>query len=165
MDRDAIDPERASAGAALPELVTRLRRALRAAVRNEIPWERLPMAQVELLQDLADRSDQRISELAATRRLATNTVSNVVQQMVQAGLAERQPDPLDRRAVAVRATPEGLEALAGWTEANESTINQALGMLSEADQDAINSAIPALERLVTSLETTASDTASASPWS
>jgi len=36
----------------LTELVTRLRRVLRASIRTDYPWESLPMAQVELLQRL-----------------------------------------------------------------------------------------------------------------
>jgi len=69
---------------ALAEIVTRLRRVLRASVRSEFPWERLPMAQVEILQRLAEEPGLRITDLASRHRLATNTVSNLVQQMVLA---------------------------------------------------------------------------------
>src|SRR5689334_4324217 len=66
----------------LAEVVTRLRRALRASVRSEFAWERLPMAQIELMQRLADEPQLRVKDLAERHRLATNTVSQLVQQLV-----------------------------------------------------------------------------------
>jgi DNA-binding MarR family transcriptional regulator len=63
---------------ALTAVVTRLRRALRASIRTEYPWESLPMAQVELLLALQDHQPIRIGELASLLRLAPNTVSGLV---------------------------------------------------------------------------------------
>ncbi|MGN6607369.1 MAG: phosphatase PAP2 family protein [Jatrophihabitans sp.] len=136
----------------LAELVTRLRRVLRAGVRSDIPWERLPMAQVELLQRLADEPGLRVGDLAARHRLATNTVSTVVQQMVQAGLVTRETDPRDRRAVAVAPTEQGLRLLQQWREANRRQIDAALGELPARDREAIEAALPALTQLVLRLE-------------
>ena len=84
---------------AFTDVITRLRRSLRASVRSDLPWESLPMAQVELLQRLTDEPGLGVSELAARQRLARNTVSNLVQQMVTAGLLERRGRDGDRRAV------------------------------------------------------------------
>lgn len=78
----------------LADVVNRLRRILRSSIRSDFPWERLPMAQVEILQRLADEPGLRVTELAGRQKLAINTVSNVIQQTVLAGL-------VDRRAVTV----------------------------------------------------------------
>jgi DNA-binding MarR family transcriptional regulator len=137
---------------ALAEIVTRLRRVLRSSVRSEYPWERLPMAQVEILQRLADEPGLRVSELAARHRLAANTVSNLIQQMVQSGLVERREDVRDRRAVTVQLTPAGAEQLAGWQDANGRRLAAALHDLSAADRGVIHQSLPALARLVDSLE-------------
>ena len=83
---------------ALAEVVNRLRRVLRASIRSEYPWERLPMAQVEVLQRLAEEPGLRITELAARQRLAVNTVSNLIQQMVLVGLVERSGRRPERAA-------------------------------------------------------------------
>ncbi|HYZ36118.1 MAG TPA: helix-turn-helix domain-containing protein [Pseudonocardiaceae bacterium] len=77
---------------ALTAVVTRLRRALRASIRTEYPWESLPMAQVELLLALQDHQPIRIGELASLLRLAPNTVSGLVQVLVESGLAARGSD-------------------------------------------------------------------------
>ena len=86
---------------ALADVVNRLRRVLRSSIRSEFPWERLPMAQVEILQRLAEEPGLRVTELAARQKLAINTVSNVIQQMVLAGSVQRREDPRDRRAVII----------------------------------------------------------------
>ena len=110
------------------------------------------MAQVELLQRLADEPGMRVSELAARHRLAPNTVSNLVQQMVQAGLVRRDVDARDRRAVTLAATAEGLRQLEGWSQANSRRIEAAMGALTVAERRAITGALPALSRLVRTLE-------------
>lgn len=136
----------------LADLVTRLRRTLRSSVRADVAWEQLPMAQVELLQRLVDTPGLRVSELAVRHRLAPNTVSTLVQQMVEAGLVVREPDPSDRRAVTVAPTERGREQLAVWAKANRDRLDSALGTLSERDRAAIVRALPALGRLVERLE-------------
>ena len=98
---------------ALADVVNRLRRILRSSIRSEFPWERLPMAQVEILQRLAEEPGLRVTELAARQKLAINTVSNVLQQMVLAGLVDRRVDQHDRRAVTVHLTDTGAAATAG----------------------------------------------------
>src|ERR1700756_1716649 len=91
----------------LTDVVTRLRRALRTSIRTDYPWESLPMAQVELLMALADHAPAKIGSLATLQRLAPNTVSGLVQQLVEAGLASRETDPVDRRVARVTLTDAG----------------------------------------------------------
>jgi len=134
------------------DVVTRLRRVLRASVRGEFPWESLPMAQVEILQRLADQPDLRVSDLAARHRLATNTVSNLVQQLVAAGLAERRPAADDRRAVTVRLTELGHKRLEEWLAAHERRLAEALEALDRDDRRMIVAALGPLTRLVDRLE-------------
>lgn len=135
----------------LTETVTRLRRALRATVRTDHPWELLPMAQVELLQVLAEESPLRIRDIAERRNLATNTVSNLVGQMTTDGMVERATSTTDRRVAAVTLTPAGAEKLQSWIATNERQIGAALATLDEQDRAAVRAALPALERLADAL--------------
>jgi DNA-binding MarR family transcriptional regulator len=134
------------------DVVTRLRRVLRTGVRGEFPWESLPMAQVEILQRLAEEPALRVSDLATRHRLATNTVSNLVQQLVTAGLVERTPDPDDRRAVTVSLTEQGEERLQQWLQAHERRLSQALDSLDRDDRRVIVASLGPLARLVDQLE-------------
>ena len=136
----------------LTDVITRLRRVLRASIRSDYPWEKLPMAQVEILQRLHAEPALRVNDLAERHRLANNTVSVLVQQLVVAGLVTRTPDPADRRAVRLELTDAGREMLADWRQAHERRIDAALGRLTLADRTALVAALPALSRLVDELE-------------
>ncbi|WP_151483781.1 MarR family winged helix-turn-helix transcriptional regulator [Streptomyces albicerus] len=135
----------------LTEAVTRLRRALRASIRTDYPWETLPMAQVELLQVLGEHSPARISDLAARQRLAPSTVSGLIGQMITAGLVAREVDPADRRASVVTLTDAGRDQLAAWTTAHERRMDAALATLDETERAALSGALPALFRLAENL--------------
>jgi len=136
----------------LTEAVTRLRRALRASIRTDYPWEQLPMAKVELLQVLAEHSPVRVSDLAARQRLAQSTVSGLIGQMIKSGLVVRAVDPDDRRASAVTLTDAGRAQLAAWNEAHERRLDAALNALDAADRAAVRAALPALFQLVEHLD-------------
>jgi DNA-binding MarR family transcriptional regulator len=136
----------------LTDVVTRLRRVLRASIRSDYPWEALPMAQVEILQRLRDEPGLRVNDLAVRHRLADNTVSVLVQQMVRAELITRVTDPSDRRAVRLDLTPAGRRMLTEWQRAHERRLESALDRLDIADRSAVLAALPALSRLVDELE-------------
>ncbi|MFI1796271.1 MarR family winged helix-turn-helix transcriptional regulator [Streptomyces sp. NPDC020379] len=136
----------------LTEAVTRLRRALRASIRTDYPWETLPMAQVELLQVLAEHSPVRVGDLAARQRLAVSTVSGLIGQMITAGLVARAVDPQDRRASAVTLTDAGRGQLAAWARAHERRLGDALDSLDEEDRAAVRTALPALLRIADLLD-------------
>lgn len=136
----------------LTDIVTRLRRVLRASIRSEYPWEALPMAHVEVLQRLREEPGLRIDDLAGRHRLAANTVSVLVQQMVLAGLITRTPDEDDRHAVRLNLTRHGSRMLDGWQRAHERRFEYALGHLDATDRGTVLAALPALIRLVDQLE-------------
>ena len=131
----------------LTEAVTRLRRALRASIRTDIPWEVLPMAQVELLQTVAEMSPARISDLAERLHLAHSTVSGLIATMMRGGLVHREVDANDRRAAVVTVTAAGRARLAEWEQAHERRIGIALAQLAGPDRAAVLAALPALGRL------------------
>ena len=137
---------------ALTEVVTRLRRALRTSIRTDYPWESLPMAQVELLLALHDHQPARVGQLANLLRLAPNTVSGLVQALVESGLAARAPDPGDRRVAVVTLTEAGTNKLADWERAHQQRIGNALDQLPVAEQATVRAALPALARLVDHLD-------------
>jgi DNA-binding MarR family transcriptional regulator len=143
----------------LTDAVTRLRRALRASIRTDYPWETLPMAQIELLQVLAEHSPARISDLAARQRLAASTVSGLIGQMIGAGLVARGVDPADRRASVVTLTNLGHDQLTAWTAAHERRLDTALAALDDHDRAAVLAALPGLTQLAEHLDDTDDTTA------
>ena len=132
----------------LAEVVTRLRRVLRTSIRTDYPWESLPMARVELLLALEELQPARVGELARRLRLAPNTVSGLVQVLVETGLVTRGPDPSDRRVAVVELTTAGRTQLTDWELAHEHRLGGAMETLTAEDRASVVAALPALNRLV-----------------
>jgi DNA-binding MarR family transcriptional regulator len=148
------NPAAGSEAHQLTEVVTQLRRALRASIRTDIPWEAFPMAQVELLQSLNELAPARVGDLAERLHLANSTVSGLITQMISGGLVTREIDPDDRRAAVVTLTPAGRARLREWEQAHELRIGNALEGLGGGDRQAIRQALPALGRLTRQLNET-----------
>lgn len=132
----------------LTDVVARLRRVLRTSIRADYPWESLPMAQVELLQSLAEVAPARVGDLATRLRLAPSTVSGLISQMMATGLVERGTDPADRRVAVVELSEQGRSQLADWNAAHRERIAAALGELGPRERAAIDAALPSLAQLV-----------------
>lgn len=132
----------------LTDVVTRLRRVLRASIRADYPWEALPMAQVELLQSLAESAPARVGDLATRLRLAPSTVSGLISQMINAGLVERGTHAKDRRVAVVALSSAGRRQLGEWNSAHQRRIAVALSDLQPEERTAIIGAVPALSHLV-----------------
>jgi DNA-binding MarR family transcriptional regulator len=67
----------------------------------------LDLGQLDTLEHLTHVDGQRMSDLAEAMRVDASTATRAVQRLVDAGFAERSPDPVDARCVLVRATALG----------------------------------------------------------
>jgi DNA-binding MarR family transcriptional regulator len=94
------------------------------------PWDITP-AQLRALRVLRRDGVMRLSELSDRLRIAPRSATEVVDALEARGLAQRRPDPGDRRATLVEVTGDGrgvLDAVRG-TEAE-----RVFGRLSPADR-------------------------------
>lgn len=131
----------------LMQVLAGMRRVVRRRLAASRP-RRLPAAQVELL--IAVEEDPGIGVAAAARvlHLADNSVSGLVNALVDAGLLARETDPADRRAARLFLTPDARDRLAGWRAARAELVGRALERLDESDCEAVAAALPALRRLL-----------------
>jgi DNA-binding MarR family transcriptional regulator len=136
---------------ALADVVTRLRRALRRLVRSELPFD-TPMAQIEVMQLLADRPGLRAGEVGEALMLAPTTVSTLVGALLAHDLIDRRADPSDRRAWQLHLTASGQQQLADWQQSNRRVLRDAASELDAADLRALHDAVPALAKLVAELD-------------
>jgi DNA-binding MarR family transcriptional regulator len=141
-------PATTTLGGTLYAAVSDLRRELRRSVRSQFPAHPLTPSQVEVLGLVRRCPDVGVGEVAASLRLAPNTVSTIVGRLVERGLVRRDPDPDDARAIRLRLTPAGHRRVHAWRDRTARTVDAALARLSDDDRAAISHAIPALERLV-----------------
>lgn len=125
-----------------------IRRVVRHRVRAEVPGFPLPGAQVEVLRVVADQPGIGVAAAARELHLAANSVSTLVNQLVDAGLLRREADPADRRAARLEVTGAARDRMASWRRARTGLVAEALTGLSEEDTAAIEQALPALEKLM-----------------
>jgi DNA-binding MarR family transcriptional regulator len=140
-------------------------RALAAGIERLTFWLRRAAPQavssstITALDRLATEGPLRVSELAAREAMTQPGVTMLVHRMAEAGWAERVPDPTDGRASLVRVTPAGRAVLADRLAARAQVLRDRLAQLSDADQELLVAALPAIERLVATTPTTSSRTA------
>ena len=136
----------------LMALVLGVRRVVRRRLRAQLPDPALRDTQVELLRLV--EAEPCVGVAAAARRLhlAGNTVSTLVNQLVEAGMLQRAIDPSDRRAARLSLTDAASARLARWREARSLLVADAMARLSDEDVAALEAALPALKNLVLQLE-------------
>ena len=123
-----MDPE------GLAELFWGVARHLRHRTRDAlVPWDITP-SQSRALSVLMRHGPQRLSELAEHLRIAARSATEVVDDLQERGLAERHPDPADRRAVLVSLTAAGTAAGDAIRAARQTEAEQFFGSLSATDR-------------------------------
>ncbi|MEV4597158.1 MarR family winged helix-turn-helix transcriptional regulator [Amycolatopsis sp. NPDC049253] len=132
----------------LMSAVQGIRRVVRRRVRAEVPGPPLPGAQVELLRVVDRLPGIGVAAAARELSLAGNSVSTLVNLLVEAGLLRREVDPADRRAAQLEVTGAARERMAIWRKARTGLVLAALAQLSEEDTASITAALPALEKLM-----------------
>ena len=135
-------------------LIDAARRLTRAAARAAGPGERrgLTGAQMDLLVLVRREPDLPVAEAATRLRLARNTVSTLVGQLVAAGLIERGSDAQDGRVVRLRLTATAGERMERWRARRVEAVDATLAALDADDVAALAAALPALERAAAVLE-------------
>ncbi|MEU2042314.1 MarR family winged helix-turn-helix transcriptional regulator [Nocardia niwae] len=128
-----------------------LRRAVLRRTRAAEGLPDLPEAQVELLRLLVSTAGAPPGHAAEALEVAQSTISNLVRTMAAAGLVERHTRTDDRRAVFLVASPRAHDLLARYDRASSAILHAALNELSAGDQHSVRQALPALQRLLTTL--------------
>ena len=132
----------------LGDVVTRLRRALRRRMRQASPGSDLPMAQLEVLQSIAEREPVRVGEIAESLDLAINTVSTLVAALADGGMVTRTRGAQDKRAVLLTTTGPGRDYLKRWQHDLEGLLAGAMAGLDAAGRRSLLAAMPALRQVV-----------------
>ncbi|MDQ7907284.1 MarR family transcriptional regulator [Phytohabitans sp. ZYX-F-186] len=131
--------------------LTRVLAGMRRVVRRRLAASRpprLPAAQIELLIAVEEEPGIGVAAAARVLHLADNSVSGLVNVLVDAGYLARETDPADRRAARLFLTPAASDRLTGWRVARAELVGRALERLDEADRETVAAALPALRRLL-----------------
>jgi DNA-binding MarR family transcriptional regulator len=132
-----------AAAARLYLAVGRLARALRRWGDDD-----LGPGTFSALATLARSGPMRLGDLAAREGVAPPTLTRIVAALEESGLVVRAPDPADRRAARVAATPRGADLAAGVRSTRSTALRDRLTALTPSDRQTLLAALPVLEALV-----------------
>ncbi|HEY3941708.1 MAG TPA: MarR family transcriptional regulator [Acidimicrobiales bacterium] len=108
----------------------------------------LSLTAASTLSTLEQGGPRRLTELAANEGVTQPSMTAVVNQLEQLGLAERRGDPRDGRVVLVAVTRAGQRYLGTARRDGASLFAGLVAALTGTETRALRSALPALRRLV-----------------
>jgi DNA-binding MarR family transcriptional regulator len=129
-------------GAELDARLLRLNALLRRVAGRE-----LSRTSASVLATLRE-GPRRITELAAGEAVAQPTMTTLVGRLERDNLVRRAADPADARAVLVHLTETGRERLVRLRAQRAAVLDERLDALGPADRDALQAALPALDKLI-----------------
>jgi DNA-binding MarR family transcriptional regulator len=139
--QDRVAPDRAAAGGGdasdetLSEAFWSVARRLRETSQEFLaPWDITP-GQLRALRVLRRQGPMRLSALSEDLRIAPRSATEVVDALESRGLAERRPDPGDRRATLAELTGHGADVLEAIRDARGAEAERFFTRLSQADRD------------------------------
>jgi DNA-binding MarR family transcriptional regulator len=110
-----------------------IERRIRARLRQRFA---MTLPRFDLMAQL-ERNPQglKMSELSRRLMVTGGNVTGLTDQLVTEGLVERQPVPNDRRAYAVRLTPDGKRAFDVMAAEHERWVIELVGGLDAAERE------------------------------
>jgi DNA-binding MarR family transcriptional regulator len=103
---------------------------------------------LSVLSVLVFAGPKRIGELARIEQVEPPTMTKLVDGLVRDGLAVREADPDDARAVRVRATPIGARTLRRGRAKRLQTLSGSLAALTPSELATLGEGVEVLERIL-----------------
>jgi DNA-binding MarR family transcriptional regulator len=147
------DEELEAIAVSFQDTVIALRRVARRAARLNLP--ELPSSESELLALVEESKGIGVSEAARMLQVSPNTVSTLIKSLIARGLLERLSDPSDRRAALLHLTTSGTTRIGLIRRRRAQVLTKAMCALGDDERAALETAIPAMRRLLGELEDSA----------
>lgn len=137
-----------SAPSDLTAAASELRVVLYRLVRRLRAEYRFPIMHGTVLGRLERDGALTASALADAERMRSQSMAQVIGELVEAGLVTRQPDPTDGRRILIEITPRGNELLREDREHRSSWLTAAIMQTLDTEEQVILiRAIPFLDRV------------------
>jgi DNA-binding MarR family transcriptional regulator len=108
----------------------------------------LSLTALSTLATLEQTGPRRLTDLAMAEEITQPSMTSLVTQLEQLGLAERRRDPADARVVLVAITVAGQQLMRERRRAGAQALTELIEKLDEQDVAELSVALPALLRLV-----------------
>jgi DNA-binding MarR family transcriptional regulator len=134
-----------------PDPATRLRAVigkLSRRLRPTVAGSGLTPSQTSVLFSVARLGPLGLSEISEIEGINPTMLSRIVAGLCEAGLISREPDPHDRRAAQVSATPAGRRLRERIQRERAQALQEHISKLDDHERELLWSALPVLETLV-----------------
>jgi DNA-binding MarR family transcriptional regulator len=108
----------------------------------------LSLTATATLATLERTGPRRLTDLAANEEVTQPSMTALVNQLVDTGLARRRREPADARVVLVAITPAGREHLRSLRRAGAAALTTLIDKLPDDEARALHDALPAINHLV-----------------
>ena len=143
-DNDAIDLARSVEDLdRLRVVLIRIARRIRSRAQGDFS-----PSQLAVLGTVINHQPITNGRIAEIEHVRPPTTTRIVDTLERAGFVERTPDPDDRRCIRVTVTPEGHAYADEVRAAGRTWLAEQMEVLDADDVRSIESALPALERLL-----------------
>jgi DNA-binding MarR family transcriptional regulator len=129
---------------------TRLRAVigrLSGRLRPTVAGSGLTPSQTTVLFTIARLGPLGLTEISEIEGINPTMLSRITAQLCQSELISREPDPADKRAALVRATPAGQRLRKRIHRERTEALQQHMAKLTKEQRELLWSALPALETL------------------
>jgi len=108
----------------------------------------LSLTAISVLSTLERTGPRRLTDLAVSEEVTQPSMTALVKQLTDLGLAERRRYPGDARVVLVAVTEAGSRQLRAIRAAGASALTELISKLDDRDTETLTAALPALLRLM-----------------
>lgn len=119
----------------------RIERHVMGHLRRQTTCCGVTAAQCHVLLELEDAQGLTLNGLAERLRLDASTLSRTIESLVGSGMVERSANPRDRRAIALRLTPNGMRKARAINESCDGFYREVLERVPAERQRALVDAI------------------------
>lgn len=130
-------------------LLADVSRLMRRAFRQRLEGSLLTLAQARALVYVSRHEGVRQVELAEFLEIQPITLARLIDQLMEAGLVERRPDPVDRRAYRIYLTSAAAPQLAAIKQVAAAIRADALRGLGKQDAAMVLSALSKMHENLT----------------
>ena len=117
-------------------------------LRREDQASGISAPRLSALSVLVFAGPMSLAELADAEQVRAPTMSRIVEALVQAGLATREPHPTNRRMVRIAATAEGKRLLEAGRERRVRALTGRIAKLADSERRALARGVEILEQIV-----------------
>ncbi len=147
---EIADPDDLAQG--VLDAMAAVRRTARRVSRRPALLSNLTGSQLELVRTVRRHPGISVADAAEDLRLAPNTVSTLVGQLIDAGIVVRTADRDDRRVAQLALAPAAARTVVDWYDRRTGAVASVIARLSRPDRESLQAARDVLSTVAAMLE-------------